>query len=501
MEVQIVDCRLRIGRSRSRALAATVTVVLALACSAGASEFSDDLAARRARVMERLGPDAMLVLWSAPTLRYGPDVDYEYRQDSNLYYLTGLTQADTMLVLMPGNDRHREILFVRERNPAQEQWTGRLLGAEEATRRTGIDSVLTTGQFEPFVAAMLDRRGFGPIGAEQAGRFFDALLAGRARVNLVLGPDRGMNDPLTPPLEFARQIRDRFVGFAIADATRLFADLRLIKTAYEQKVLIRSFEISNDAQIAGMRAARPGAHEYEVKAAIEAVHRGRGAVSSYPSIVASGPNATILHYPDSDRRMQAGDLLLVDAACSLNYMSGDVTRTYPVGGTFSAAQKDIYEIVLEAQQEGMSIARPGRTLRDIHGKTVDVIKAGLLKLGLITDTSGDQYRIWYTHGASHYIGIDVHDVGERGHPLQPGMAFTIEPGIYIRQTALDALPRTTQNIAFMEKVQPAVRKYAEIGVRIEDSFLLEESGLRRLSGPLPKTVDDIEALLRAMRVR
>jgi Xaa-Pro aminopeptidase len=312
----------------------------------------------------------------------------------------------------------------------------------------------------------------------------------------VLDPARGVNDPLTPPLEFARQIRDRFVGFTVTDATKIFADLRLVKTAYERKVLTRSFEISKDAQLAGMRAARPGAYEYEVKAAIEAVHYGRGAVPGYPSIVGSGPNATILHYPDDARQMQAGELLLVDAACSLGYLTGDITRTYPTSGAFSPAQKDIYAIVLQAQLEGIKSATPGVSIQDVHRRTVEVIKAGLLKLGLLTDVSGEQYRIWYTHGASHYIGLDVHDVGDGSHPLEPGMAFTIEPGIYVRQIALDSLPRTPENIAFIEKVQPAVRKYADIGVRIEDSFLVEETGLRNLSGDLPKTIDEIEALMR-----
>ena len=345
---------------------------------------------------------------------------------------------------------------------------------------------------------MLNRRGHGAIGATQAARFFDALSAGRARVGLVLDPDRRLNDPLTPPLEFARQMRDRFVGFAITDVTKVLSDLRLLKTPYERNVLARSFEISNAAHLAGMRAAHPGAYEYEVKAAIDAVHYGRGAAPGYPSIVGSGPNATILHYPEGARQMQAGDLLLVDAACSLEYLTGDVTRTYPVDGTFSPAQKDIYDIVLRAQQEGIAAARPGASLQDVHRRTVEVIKAGLLKLGLITDVSGEQYRIWYTHGASHYIGIDVHDVGETSHPLEPGMAFTIEPGIYIRQAALDALPRTPENAAFIEKVQPAVRRYLDIGVRIEDSFLLDESGLRNLSAALPKTIDEIEALMRRL---
>jgi Xaa-Pro aminopeptidase len=514
MKLLIVDFRLQIdfglliGRSpqgsrtsrrrvsSARAAISAVIVLLLTVTAARASELGDDLAARRARVMDRLGPEAILILWSAPTARYSNDVDYKYRQDSNLYYLTGVTQPDTMLILMPGNETRREILFVKDRNPAQEQWTGPLLSAEEARRETGIGIVLPSSQFEPFAAAMLGGRGSGAVSGKEAARFFDALSAGRARVGLVLDPNRGVNDPLTPPLEFARRIRDRFVGFAVTDAAKILSELRLVKTPYERKVLTKSFEISNEAQLAGMRAARPGAYEYEVKAAIEAVHYGRGAAPGYPSIVGSGPNATILHYPGGARQMQAGELLLVDAACSLDYLTGDITRTYPTSGTFSPGQRDIYAIVLQAQLEGIQAARPGVSILDIHRRTVEVIKTGLLKLGLITDVSGEQYRIWYTHGASHYIGIDVHDVGDGDHPLEAGMAFTIEPGIYIRQGALDSLPRTPENIAFIEKVQPAVRKYADIGVRIEDSFLLDASGLRNLSGALPKTIDDIEALMR-----
>jgi Xaa-Pro aminopeptidase len=480
-----------------RRTVALAVVVLSIAASVCASELTDELKARRVRVMDRLGADTMLILWSAPTARYSLDIDYEYRQDSNIYYLTGLTQDETMLVLMPGNVSRREILFVKDRNPVREHWTGHRLTPEEATARTGIDTVFASSQFDAFVSAMLGRREFEPVDQKQTARFFEALAAGRGRVALLLTAGRSVKDPLTQPLEFARAIRDRFVGFQITDAMPIFTDLRTVKTAYERKTLIKSLEISSEAQMAGMRVAHPGAYEYEVKAAIEAVQRGRGAVSwSYPSIVGSGPNATVLHYADGSRLMQAGDLLLVDAAANYEYASGDITRTYPVSGTFSPLHRDIYQIVLQAQDEGMAVAKPGASLQDIHRKTVEVIKAGLLKLGLITDTSGEQYRMWYTHNASHYIGLDVHDVGDRNRPLEPGMAFVIEPGIYIRQSALDALPRTPDNNALIEKIQPAVRKYADIGVRIEDSFLLEETGLRRLSASVPRKIDEIEAFMR-----
>jgi Xaa-Pro aminopeptidase len=470
---------------------------LPVAGSAYATDFGDDLKARRARVMDRLGPEALLVLWSAPPQRYSRDIDYEYRQDSNLYYLTGLTQEGTILVLMPGNESTREILFVKDRNPAREHWTGHLLGLDEAKAQTLVDTVLTTSEFEPFISAMLDRRPFGGVDARQAARFFDALSVGRARVNVLLDEGRGVSEPLTPPLEFARRIRDRFLGFQIVDAMPILADLRVVKTAYERQVLVKDLEISSEAQMAGMRAARPGAYEYEVKAAIEAVFRARGAFSwSYPSIVGSGPNATTLHYEQDRRQMKAGELLLVDAAANYGYLSGDITRTFPVSGTYSPLQRDIYQIVLQAQDEAMAAARPGATLVDVHNATVAVIKAGLMRLGLVTDATGDQYKMWYTHGASHYIGIDVHDVGDRTRKLEPGMAFTIEPGIYIRQSALDGLPRTPANDALIAKVQVAATKYADIGVRVEDSFLLEESGLRRLSASTPRTMAEIEAFLR-----
>jgi Xaa-Pro aminopeptidase len=477
---------------------------LALAASAraaSASEFSDDLSQRRARVMDRLGPDSLLVLWSAPARRYSLDVDYEYRQDSNLYYLTGLTQEGTILVLMPGSSPHREFLFIKDKDVTQEHWHGRTLTTEEARARTGIATVLLVSQFESFVTNLFNRQEAPGVTAEEAGRFFEALAANRARLSLVYDGSNAESDPASASAQFAARMRSRFSGFTIANVASVFDDLRTVKTPYERTVLVRSLQISSDAQLAGMRVARPGAYEYEVKAAIEAVHRSRGAVSwSYPSIVGSGPNATILHYPDGDRQMQAGDLLLVDAACNFGYMSGDITRTYPVSGRFSAAQKDIYRIVLQAQEQGLAAAqRPGASLQDIHTATVEVIKGGLLKLGLITDPQGEQYRLWYTHGASHYIGIDVHDVGSRMRPIQAGMAFTIEPGLYIRQSALDTLPRTVENLAFIEQVQAAVRRYADIGVRIEDSFLADDRGIVNLSASVPKTIEAVEAFLRTGR--
>src|SRR5438105_2664966 len=265
----------RVQRSVLAVLTAAFVVAPALVC---ASERTEDFAARRARVMERLGPDAILALWSAPARNYSRDVDYEYRQDSNLYYLTGMTQEDTILVLMPGNTSRREILFIKERNPAREHWSGKLMSASEATDVSGIATVLYTRDFEGFAAAMLSRRGSSSVDEHEGAAFFSALAAGRAKVALLVQADT-LDQPPTTAMEFSRRIRERFAGFQTIDATPILNELRLLKTPYERRMLVKSLEISSEAQLAGMRAARPDAFEYEVKAAIEAVHRARGAVS------------------------------------------------------------------------------------------------------------------------------------------------------------------------------------------------------------------------------
>jgi Xaa-Pro aminopeptidase len=258
----------------------------------------------------------------------------------------------------------------------------------------------------------------------------------------------------------------------------------------------KSVAISSQAHKAGMRAAAPGKFEYEVEAAIEEVYLRNGAMTwGYPSIVGSGPNATILHYNRSSRRMEPGDLLLVDAAGNFQGYTGDITRTYPIVGRFTREQREIYEIVLAAQEAGMKAVSAGAPTRDVQAACDTVLRAGLVTLGLVIDPEGQQFKIWATHGVVHMIGMDVHDVGNR-RTFEPGMTFVIEPGIYIRQAALDALPRTAENVAFIEKVQPMVDKYKDIGVRVEDSFLLTTEGLERLSSAVPRTIDEIEAFMK-----
>jgi Xaa-Pro aminopeptidase len=465
---------------------------------ADAGPLQDDLKARRARASQALGPDTLAIFWSAPSRVYSLDVDYEYRQDSNLFYLTGIDQEETVLVLMPGNESRKEILFIRGADARREHWNGHTLTAAEATAESGIQTVMLLDEFEPFVAAMLSKRGGDAKEGEYA-TFFDALTANRAKLALLLERQPSLSAPIGPVTTFANRVRERFVGFTVQDATPALHALRQIKTPYEQEVLKKSVAISADAHRAGMSAAAPGKFEYEVEAAIEEVYLRSGAMSwGYPSIVGSGPNATILHYTRSNRKMEAGDLLLVDAAASYQGYTGDITRTYPIGGTFSREQRDIYEIVLAAQESGMRAARAGAATADVQAACDAVLRAGLVKLGLVTEPEGTQFKMWATHGVIHHIGLDVHDVNT-GAKLAPGMAFVIEPGIYIREAALDNLPKTEANAAFIAKVRPLVQKYRNIGVRIEDSFLLTDAGLERLSSRVPRTLAEIEAFMAARR--
>jgi Xaa-Pro aminopeptidase len=444
-------------------------------------------------------------VWGGPSTA---DADREEPAAENLYYLTGTTQTDSILVLMPGNEP-KEVLFVRPFNARREHWDGHSLTPGEAVELTGIDRVFTLDQFEPFIDATFSRRGFRterPGTSAPADKpaaqpaLFTALDQNRARLALVLGR-RSISEPLTRPLEFANRLRERFDGFTLFDASDIIHGQRQIKTAFEQGILRRSLDISNEAHMAGMRAAAPGRYEYEVESAIEAVYLKNGAMKpGYDSIVGSGPNGTILHYNESSRKMEAGDLLLVDAAGSYQGYTGDITRTYPVSGTFTPAQKEIYELVLAAQEAGIKAAKVGSRTSDITNACAEVIKKGLLKLGLITDASGDQYRVWATHGPVHWIGLHVHDVGAT-NVLAPGMTFVIEPGIYIREQALDTMPATKENLAFIEKVRPAAKKYLNTGVRIEDSFLLTPTGLERLSAPVPRTIAEIESFMRTQAPR
>jgi Xaa-Pro aminopeptidase len=484
-------------------LVVAAAVLAMSATAAWAGPLQDDLAARRARLMEKLGPQALGVVWSAEPKVYSLDVDYEFRQDSHFLYLTGIAQEGAVLVLMPGNRKSREVLFIRQPNPQREHWNGHMLTREEATAASGIQTVYYAGDFEEFVTAMFNRRQYGMKRGETTDDydvFFAAVAEHKAVLALPFGPRPAPSAPLTPPYEFAAKARDRFLNVTFVDAFPLIAELRQIKTPYEQTLMEQSGAISSQAHMAGMSAAAPGRFEYQVEAAIEQVYMANGAMSwGYPSIVGSGPNATILHYNESSRQMQDGDLLLVDAAANYKGYTVDITRTYPINGTFTEAQKDLYRLVLAAQEAGMAAAKIGARTADIEKASAEVVKKGLLALGLITDASGDQFRTWYTHGVCHWIGMDVHDVGDYQRPLAAGMTFVVEPGIYVRPQALEGLENTPENEKFKAGVAKAVEKYKGLGVRVEDSFLLTPTGLKSLSATTPRTIEEIERHMKTSR--
>ena len=472
----------------------------------GREAYLRDLDERRRSTMAALGRDAILVAWSAPERLYSGDVHYEYRQDSNLLYLTGINQPETILVLVTGAKTQRAHLFVRRPEPLRELWTGHTLTSEEVTGRSGIVNVhpqRDTEAFDAFMAALLSGSDPGTKGAsaDEFSDWFASVAAGRARLGVL-----GRVGPLTSgqpaqgsdnPGAWAREIEQKHPSVKTFDATEVLTAQRRIKTPYEQQVLGRSVEISADAHIEGMRAARPGRWEYEVEAAIEATFLRNGALSwGYPSIVGSGPNATVLHYLASTRQMQDGDLLLVDAAGNFQGLTGDITRTYPVNGRFTPAQRSIYEIVLRAQQAGIQAARPDGKVEDIVRAVRQVIGDGLAEIGFVTARSGsardEQISLWMPHDPVHGIGMDVHDpLGD----LKPGAAFVIEPGLYIRLDALARLPSSASRTEEARRLTPLIDRYRDVGVRVEDSFVMTPSGPLNLSVKAPKAIADLERIV------
>jgi len=467
------------------------------AVAAPPAAYLADLSARRASTMAALGPDTALVLWSAPARVYSTDTDYEYRQESNLLYLSGIDQPDTTMVVIPGAPGQRAFLFVRAPNPTRELWEGHTLTPEEITAQSGVARVFpqqTTEAFDAFVGRLFASGAASP----EFGTFSSALTAGRARLAILAPVDGRPTSDDEPHVLWAKTMAQRHPGLSVISAGRVLDRQRQIKTAYEQGILRRSVEISAEAHIEGMKVARPGRWEYEVEAAIEYWFHKNGALSwGYPSIVGSGPNATTLHYEKSTRQMQPGELVLVDAAGNYQGLTGDITRTYPVSGKFSPDQRRIYELVLRAQDAGIAAARPGVEVPAITRAVRTVLGVGLLELGLITDpkaAAGDSPQIswWFPHGPTHGIGMDVH---EPLGTLEPGTAFVVEPGLYIRQDTLDRIASDPVQAEVARRIAPAVARYRDIGVRVEDSFLMTVNGPEMLSSKAPRTVREIERVV------
>ncbi|MDX1375238.1 MAG: aminopeptidase P N-terminal domain-containing protein [Burkholderiales bacterium] len=425
-------------------------------------------AARRARFLRAMG-DGVAVIPTAPERIRNRDSHYPYRHDSYFYYLTGFTEPEAALVLV-GGAAPRAILFCRERNAEREVWDGVRYGPEGARERFGFDEAHPIAALDEQLPALLENRPalLAPLGADpdwdaRAMRWLNAVRA-KSRAGIE-APGR------------------------IHDVRALLDEMRLVKDAHELACMRRAAAISADAHRRAMRATRPGRFEYEIEAELLYAFRRQGAqFPAYWPIVAGGRSACTLHYVANDARLEARTLLLIDAGCELESYAADITRTFPVDGRFTRAQRDVYEIVLAAQRAAIEQVRPGNAWNEPHDAAVRVLAQGMLDLKLLSGSldevlEKEAYKRFYMHRTGHWLGLDVHDAGEYKRSglwrtLEPGMTLTVEPGLYIR--AADDVPEALR----------------DIGVRIEDDVAITPQGCEVLTAAAPKAADEIEALMR-----
>jgi len=425
---------------------------------------------RRRALLERMEGGVAVVATAAARLRNG-DSEYRFRPDSDFHFLTGFREPDAVLVLCKGRPEGEQVLFLQPRNPEQETWTGRRLGVDRAPAELGFDEAHPIGELDALLPGLL--RGRDPL-------FWRTGL----RLDL---------DQRILPVVNALRLRVREFNSSparIVDPSLLLHEMRLRKDAHELASMRRAAQITSAAHVAAMRATAPGRHEYEIEATVEYEFRRRGANGpAYPSIVASGANATILHYHENSRRMAAGDLLLLDAGSEVDCYAADVTRTWPVSGTFSPPQRRVYELVLAAQHAAIAAVKPGASVNDAHDVAVRTLVDGLRALGLLPGSTEEilqsrTYRRFYMHRTGHWLGLDVHDAGAyfatpgEHRRLEAGMVVTVEPGLY-----------------FPEDDATVLAEYRGIGVRIEDDVLVTGSGNEVLTLACPKEVSELEALV------
>ena len=431
------------------------------------------LARRRKQLMQAAGDGAILVLPAAPERIRSRDTHYPYRQDSDFWYLTGCNEPEAVLVLVPGRKHGEAILFCRERDPEREGWDGPRLGPDGAVERLGMDDAYPISDIDDILPGLLEgrRRVHYHLGRDAD---FDLKLIGwlnRVRAQARQGAQ--------PPQEFL-------------ELGHLLDEMRLFKSADEVKLMQRAADISVEAHRAAMRAARAGIHEYELQAEVERVFRMHGAQPAYASIVGAGANACVLHYRDNGAKSRDGELVLIDAGAEYRGYASDITRTFPVNGRFGREQRALHDLVCAAQAAALAQAKPGVAYEAGHDAAVATLADGLLSLGLLKGSlesvlaNGD-YKRYYRHKTGHWLGLDVHDVGEyridgASRLLEPGMVFTVEPGLYIPPDAADV---------------PA--KWRGIGIRIEDDVIVTDGDPIVISDGVPKDADEIEALMAAAR--
>ena len=443
----------------------------------------EEFAARRRALAEQMEDGVLFVLGRDES---GPSYQ-AFAQTSNFRYLTGFTEPEAALVIAKRGGAVREILFVQPRDPSREVWDGTRLGADGATRITGIPA----RESDEMAAAL------------------DSVLQGATTLYTLTPEGEGM---LTTEQQVIQALRRQHASITrVVNLAPRVSALRQNKSPAELDLLRRAIYITTLAHREAARAVEPGMNEFEIHALIEGTFRRNGAERpGFGSIVGSGPNSTTLHYRSADRYMQDGEMLVMDIGAAFNGYTADVTRTVPVNGRFSPEQRAVYEIVLAAQKAAESEARPGATMGQLSQVASRVIGEGLARLGLVESATAvydcvgrggqtrecPQFTLFYMHGLGHGIGLDVHDP-EAGYTsgFTTGSAFTIEPGIYVRGDVLDYLPDTPRNRAMADRIRAAVQRYRDIGVRIEDDYFVTAQGAERVTAGAPREIDEIEALM------
>ena len=430
-----------------------------------------EFAKRRRQLMRMMGRDAIAIVPAASVKQRNNDVEYHYRQDSDFQYLTGFEEPESVAVLVPGRPQGEFVLFVRDRDPARETWDGARAGPDGAESDFGADHGFPIADIDEILPGLLERcsRVYYTMGVHPE---FDQRVFGWVN-GLRAQAKKGLHTP------------QEFVAL-----DHLLHEMRLFKSRPELDTMRRAGAIGASAHRRAMKLAAPGRMEYEVMAEILHEFHSRKADISYYPIVGSGPNACVLHYHANDRQMKDGDLLLIDAGCEYDFYASDITRTFPVNGRFSAAQRAVYEVVLAAQHAAIEKTRPGNHWNEPHEAAVRVITQGLVKLGLLKGKvakliKDEAYKKFFMHRTGHWIGMDVHDVGEykvgeEWRLLEPGMVMTVEPGIYI--------PPGTRGVA---------RQWQGIGVRIEDDVAVTKGDPEVLTDGVPTDPDEIERLVQA----
>lgn len=426
---------------------------------------------RRRQLMRQMGRDAIAIVPAGPVRLRNGDVEYPYRQDSDLHYLTGFDEPESVAILIPGRARAEYLLFVRDRDPARETWDGHRAGPAGAIRDYDADDAFPISDIDDILPGLLENRE----------RVYYAMGVHPEFDQRVVGWVNGLR---------AQTKQGRHSPQEIVALDHALHDMRLTKSRAEIEMMRTAARIGAAAHVRAMRAARPGRFEYEIAADITHEFRRHNADHAYQPIVGGGANACILHYRENDAPLRDGELLLIDAGCEWQCYASDITRTFPVNGRYSAAQRAVYDIVLEANLAAIAQVRPGRHWNEPHDAAVRVITQGLVRLGLLkgrvpTLEKSQAYRRYFMHRTGHWLGMDVHDVGDykvgdQWRVFEPGMALTVEPGIYIGAG-----------------VRGAPKRLRGIGVRIEDDVVVTKTGCEVLTGGVPKHPDRIEALMRA----